>query len=77
MGRGKLVENEQTKLSATYINSAAIGVLAAGVFGPLVGTISNGVTAQPWQLAALFTGCLLISAGLHYVARRLLGSLRE
>ena len=73
----KLVENEQTKLSATYVNSAAIGVLAAGVFGPLVATIATGVTAKPWQLSVLFIGCLLLSAGPLYAARRLLERLVE
>jgi hypothetical protein len=74
---GKLVDNEQTKLSATYVNGLAIAIMAAGVVAPLVGVFTTDSALPSWQLALIFLCCMAISGGLHYVARLLLGELVE
>ena len=76
--RGKLVDNERIKLSATYLNGIAIALMTAGVLAPLVGVVSSAATqVRPWQLAAVVVSCMLASGGLHLIARRLLKGLVE
>ena len=69
-----LVHNERTKLSATYLNGVAIAVMAVGGLGPVV-SVLNGGAAPVLGIAAVSVICLLGSIALHFLARRLLGSL--
>ena len=73
----KLVENEQVKLSATYLNGVAVALLAAGVLAPVVGGLAAGNQVGQPQLVAVAASCILLSAVLHFVARRLLRGLVE
>lgn len=69
-----LIHNERTKLSATYLNGVAIAVMAVGGLGPLIAVL-NGGTAPAVGLAIVSVICFAGSAALHFLARRLLGSL--
>ncbi|WAC28105.1 amino acid transporter [Ancylobacter sp. SL191] len=69
-----LVHNERTKLSATYLNVVAIAVMAVGGVGPIV-SVLNGGAAPALGIAAISVICLTGSIALHFLARRLLGSL--
>jgi hypothetical protein len=69
-----LVHNERTKLSATYLNGVAIAVMAVGGVGPIV-SVLNGGAAPALGIAAISVICLTGSIALHFLARRLLGSL--
>jgi hypothetical protein len=71
----KLVRNEQLKLSASYLNGAALAVLGVGGFAPVVSMSLSGPT--PVLLPVLVFGCILASIGLHLLARHTLGGLEE
>jgi len=72
----KLSRNEQTKLSATYLNGVAIALFAVGGLAPSVSLVSGG-TQQVWPIAVLVLGCIGISICLHWVARWILKELVE
>jgi MFS-type transporter involved in bile tolerance (Atg22 family) len=74
---GRLVDNEQIKLSATYLNGVAVALMTAGVLAPLVGVLAAGSQVHPVQLGAVVLSCMLLSAALHLIARRLLKGLVE
>ncbi len=72
-----VVENEQVKLTATYLNGLAIAIFAVGGLAPLVSIVSG--TAHPSALlpiAALTTVCVLLSGALHLIAKRHLRQLQ-
>jgi hypothetical protein len=74
-----LVHNEQTKLTATWINTLAAAFIAAGAVAP-VAAVLYGLTAlpiAPGRLIALALACLALGFGIHIIARAQLGSLRE
>lgn len=74
-----LIHNERVKLSANWINILSGGLMAAGVFAPAASLalgIAPSAAALPFVLG-FSCGCLMVSAGLHYLARRLIGKLRE
>ena len=74
-----LVHNEQTKLTATWFNTLATALIAAGAVAP-VAAILYGLAAlpvPPGRLIALALACLGLGSGLHIVARAQLGNLRE
>jgi len=73
----KLVHNEQTKLLANFVNSAAVSFLAAGVIAPAISLLNATIDRPAWQLALLLVGCLVISGSLHYAARQVLKGLVE
>ncbi|MGI4764603.1 MAG: hypothetical protein ACRYGP_06005 [Janthinobacterium lividum] len=62
--------NEQTKLTATAVNAAAIALLGGAVIIP---GINNPAALLTWQALALFLG----SVALHVVARTVLLLLRS
>ena len=71
-----LVHNEQTKLTATYLNSLAIAIWAVGGFAPLVAALSSDLPpSRPMTLLALVSVCFAASGALHSLARRLLRDL--
>lgn len=66
-----LIHNEQTKLSATYLNGVGIALFAVGGIAPTVGVWGGSVTPS-WGLAFLSFYCLIVSFALHWIARRIL-----
>ena len=71
----KLVRNEQTKLTATFMNGAAIAVLGVGGLAPLAAIVQSE-QISPGVMLFVF-GCILASMGLHLLARLTLGGLEE
>jgi hypothetical protein len=74
-----LVHNERTKLTATWLNSQATALVAAGTFAPaaalVYGLSRPGLGAI--YIGALMSACFVIGFVLHMAARATLGSLRE
>jgi hypothetical protein len=74
----KLVDNEQWKLTAAYLNGIAIAVAATGVLGPLASQLLGATTiANALQLLVFAGSCACLSAALHYLARMFLRGLQE
>ena len=76
-----LVHNEQTKITAAYLNTAASAFFAAGVVAPLAAFIV-GVTGPSSSVSMLtlllgVTIFLAVSIGLHLAARYVLKGLRS
>ena len=74
-----LVHNEQTKLTATWINTLAAALIAAGAFAPaaaLVYGLSPAVITTAYVMLVLLI-CVGMGVALHFAGRLLLGSLRE
>ena len=71
-----LVRNEQTKLTATYLNGLAITVFAVGGLAPVFSYAFGSIAGQPpWVVAVVAVICLLASVALHLAARRILRDL--
>jgi sensor histidine kinase regulating citrate/malate metabolism len=73
---GKLVRNERTKLTATYFNGVAIAVFAVGALAPMINAANMQASLWP-VVASSVVICLLGSAILHFVARRILKGLED
>ena len=74
-----LVHNEQTKLTATWINTVAAAFIAAGAVAP-VAAIFYGLAALPVgpaRLTGLVVACVTFGAGIHVTGRVYLRRLRE
>ncbi|TMI99405.1 MAG: hypothetical protein E6G97_22695 [Alphaproteobacteria bacterium] len=74
-----LVENERTKLTASWLNTLATAIIAAGAFAPAI-AILVGVSPMPIESArviVLAIACVVVGNSIHLGARYLLGSLRE
>jgi hypothetical protein len=74
-----LVENERTKLTASWLNALATALMAAGVFAPAAALI-YGISQFPmdrWTMVSLALACFAIGASLHLLGRAVLGRLRE
>lgn len=63
--------NEQTKLTATFINGMAIAMFAVGGLAPSIGMAAGSVPPAP-LVAILMAYCLIGSLALHLIARRIL-----
>jgi len=75
-----LIENERSKLTATFVNGLSITSMAAGFFTPWVAAtlgIHNGRHHGYFWLTLATLTWLVIAFALHWLARRLLGGLRE
>ncbi len=72
-----LIHNERWKLTATALNGVAIATVVAGGIAPLV-AVSFGVSDRPvgGLLAAITAAWFLVGAGLHLLARAILGRLK-
>ncbi|PZQ49614.1 MAG: amino acid transporter [Rhodovulum sulfidophilum] len=75
----KTVHNERLKLSATFLNGLAIAALAVGGVTPLVQALRTAeISPGEWRgtlIAA--TVCFGGAVVLHFIARMILGGLRE
>jgi hypothetical protein len=72
----KLVQNEQRKLSATYLNGIAIALITVGVLAPIVALLT-GALSSPVVGLSLAAGCIVLSFGIHSGARQILKRLEE
>jgi VIT1/CCC1 family predicted Fe2+/Mn2+ transporter len=71
-----LISNEQTKLTATYLNGLAIALFAVGGLAPLFSYTFGSIAGQPlWAVVVVAAICLAVSAALHLIARRILREL--
>ncbi len=66
------IHNEQTKLTATWLNNLAAAFAVAGFVAPAVSGQLDG--AGRFVLALIWIG---IGAGLHALARKVLKGLRQ
>lgn len=69
------VQNEKTKLRATYLNGLAIAILAVGGFAPIASYLSSAAQAHYAVVLALAASCVVISFVIHKVAQRGLGDM--
>lgn len=67
-----LIHNEQTKLSATWLNGVSLAIFGAGGFGPWI-TLANpsGPHYDPLILSLITVICILVAVGLHFMATRM------
>ena len=72
---GKLVRNERTKLTATYLNGLAIAVFAVGALAPSINATNS--QASMWPVAPIIVICVLVSVALHFAGRRGLKGLED
>jgi mannitol/fructose-specific phosphotransferase system IIA component (Ntr-type) len=76
-----LIDNERTKLLANALDRASTAVFTVGVITPCVSYFFNLQEVRealgPVGLAAFVALSFLSSAGLHLLARSVLGDLRE
>lgn len=74
-----LIHNERTKLTATWLNTQATALIAAGTFAPaaavVYGLSQPGVGAI--YIASLMLACWVLGWCLHLAARAFLGRLHE
>ena len=74
-----LVQNEQTKLTAGWLNTLATALIAAGTFAPLAALLygfSNSTTDHA-RIAVSAVICSVVGFGLHWGGRVCLRRLRE
>lgn len=75
-----LIDNEQTKLRATALNTAATSCFTVGIATPIAGYLYNvgGLQASLsfWVLLLGAVGWLVLAVCLHIVARKILRMLR-
>lgn len=69
-----LIRNEQTKLTATFLNGLAIAIFAVGGLAPLFSNLYNpaGIPALVYLVGAV---CFVASVVLHWTARQVLKGL--
>ena len=74
-----LVHNERTKLTASWFNTLATALVAAGTFAPLVALVYgfSAPAANQAVLVALALVCFGAGNSLHWLGRAYLKRLRE
>ena len=75
----KTVRNERRKLTASWLNTIATALLAAGVFAAAASQIYGFGPSRVDQTLVLVssTVCLAVSLILHFSGRQVLGGLEE
>lgn len=70
-----LIRNEQTKLTATFLNGLAIAIFAVGGLAPIFSNLYNpdGIPGLVYLVSSV---CFLTAAGIHWVARQVLRGLK-
>jgi len=74
-----LTHNERTELTATWFNTLATALVAAGGFAPgaaLFWGLSPPAIGAAYMLVAMF-GCFALGLSLHFAGRAFLRRLRE
>ncbi len=74
-----LVHNERTKLTASWLNTLAAALIAAGAFAPAAASL-YGLSALPigaLYLSVVALACTAAGVSLHVVALATLRRLRE
>jgi len=73
-----LVHNERTKLTATWFNTLATAVIAAGFFGPVAALVYQlvPVAIGTGTIVAVAFGCLALGGVLHLLGLVFLRRLR-
>lgn len=74
-----LVHNERTKLTASWLNTVATALMAAGAFAPGAAWL-YGLPSLPignFNLLAIALACIAAGTGIHVAAVALIGRLRE
>jgi hypothetical protein len=74
--RERLVTNEQTKLTALFLNGAGLTFVAVGVFGAGYGLVGDGVARHGNAIFVIAAFAIAIGAGIHETARRTLAGLK-
>lgn len=74
-----LVHNERIKLTATWLNTLATALVAAGVFAPVAAALYgiSILAVERRYMAAVVLGCMSLGVAIHFAARRVLGRIRE
>lgn len=75
-----LVRNERLKLSAAFLNTIAVTIIGTGLVAPFFAFLyglSNLTSDQVRFFGLAAPGWVFLGAGLHLVARHILGGLRE
>jgi hypothetical protein len=73
-----LVHNERTKLTATWLNTLATALVAAGTFGPFAARLYGLSTVTIRSGVGFLAGlCFLVGLSLHLCGWFMLGRLRE
>ena len=72
-----LIENERIKLSAGWLDRASTACLTIGIVTPIAGYVYGLTTLPVWYLVAACYVWLSFAAGLHWLARRMLGRLQQ
>ena len=68
------IGNEQTKLTANFLNGLAIALFAVGVIAPVISALYG--SGRPSVLLAVVSAvCFLVALAIHLAARRILRSL--
>jgi hypothetical protein len=76
-----LVENERAKLTATAFNTSGVACWVVGVLTPIASLLAAGntrvsSTSAPWLIQGAIAW-LMVGIALHFLARSILGRLRE
>ena len=73
-----LIHNERIKLLATMVNNVGTATIVAGAVTPLVAvTYSVSGSRSAWFTFFLSLGWFSVGFGLHFLARAILGRLKE
>lgn len=75
-----IVNNEQLKLTANWLNAMSIAFMVTGVIAPII-ALSYDISSAPnlslgWHIPIVACVCFLCAVVLHYLAKRKLRKLR-
>lgn len=70
-----LIRNEQTKLTANFLNGMAIALFAVGGLAPTISAL-NANGGPSWFTVFVSLVCFLAAGGLHYLGRLVLRGLQ-
>ena len=77
MTLNKAARNERLKITATWLNGAAVAALAVGCFAPITGFMMSASTAPLRVLLPILAGWFVVGTVLHMVAREILRRIEE
>ena len=69
------IDDERTKLSANALDRASTACLTVGIVAPIAAYLYGVSTVSGWTLLAVCYVWLAVAAGLHLLARYVLGRL--